>query len=342
MRKYLLPKEGAFYKANLHCHSRISDGFGTPEQLRDLYKSKGYSVLAITDHDIFIPHHELTEDDFLMLSGFEMTINQNGKYPADRNTKCCHLCFIAGKREIDIQPMWNPRYAFIGHAKEYHDRVKCEDIPYFEREYSPEAISEIIRIGREAGFFVTYNHPSWSQENYLDYTGYKNLNAMEIYNNSAQLLGYSTYAAHVYDDMLRTGERLYAVAADDNHDVKWGTEGDYDCGGGFVMIKAPELKYESIMSALFAGDFYASTGPTIDDLYYENETLCVKCSDAAMITLNTGVRFSKAARARRGESLNYVEFPLKLSGDEKYLRISVIDSEGNRADTRAYFIDELI
>ena len=35
MRKYLLPEEGHFYKANLHCHSNISDGSLTPEQIKE-------------------------------------------------------------------------------------------------------------------------------------------------------------------------------------------------------------------------------------------------------------------------------------------------------------------
>ena len=35
---YLLPKEGTFYKANLHCHTVVSDGDLTPEQVKDEIK----------------------------------------------------------------------------------------------------------------------------------------------------------------------------------------------------------------------------------------------------------------------------------------------------------------
>ena len=48
MRHDLLPREGKFYKANLHSHSVISDGRLTPEEMRDFYREHGYSVLAIT------------------------------------------------------------------------------------------------------------------------------------------------------------------------------------------------------------------------------------------------------------------------------------------------------
>jgi len=42
MRKYLLPESGNFYKANLHCHSTLSDGNLTREQLKKAYMDKGY------------------------------------------------------------------------------------------------------------------------------------------------------------------------------------------------------------------------------------------------------------------------------------------------------------
>ena len=37
MKKYLLPKEGKFYKSCLHTHTNVSDGELTPEQLKVIY-----------------------------------------------------------------------------------------------------------------------------------------------------------------------------------------------------------------------------------------------------------------------------------------------------------------
>ena len=34
MKKYLLPESGNFYKANLHCHTKVSDGAMTPEEVK--------------------------------------------------------------------------------------------------------------------------------------------------------------------------------------------------------------------------------------------------------------------------------------------------------------------
>ena len=62
------------FKANLHSHSNLSDGTFSPEELKRIYKEKGYSVLAITDHDYPCDHSELNDDDFLMLTGYEATV----------------------------------------------------------------------------------------------------------------------------------------------------------------------------------------------------------------------------------------------------------------------------
>ena len=71
MKQYLLPENGRFYKANLHSHSTVSDGERTPEELKAMYKARGYSVFAYTDHDNFVTHNELTDDEFLVINGHE-------------------------------------------------------------------------------------------------------------------------------------------------------------------------------------------------------------------------------------------------------------------------------
>ena len=67
--KHLLPSV-PYFKANLHSHSTISDGAYTKEELREIYKSRGYQILAITDHNLVIPHPELEDEDFLLITAY--------------------------------------------------------------------------------------------------------------------------------------------------------------------------------------------------------------------------------------------------------------------------------
>ena len=65
MKKYLLPRLGKFYKANMHTHTTVSDGKLSPAEAKEAFKSKGYSIVAFTDHEVMVPHPELRDEDFL-------------------------------------------------------------------------------------------------------------------------------------------------------------------------------------------------------------------------------------------------------------------------------------
>src|SRR6185503_12379695 len=41
-----------WYKGNTHTHSLWSDGDGAPEHIADWYKSHGYQILELSDHNI--------------------------------------------------------------------------------------------------------------------------------------------------------------------------------------------------------------------------------------------------------------------------------------------------
>ena len=336
MRKDLLPAEGQFYKANLHAHSTISDGRLTPEELKEAYKSHGYSVLSITDHDLMVPHHDLTDPDFLMLTGFEMEFNETRR-PWRTDPKTCHLCMVALDEATELQPCW--------HRTKYADETKRALIkfdpaePDFDREYTPECINEAIRICKEKGFFVTYNHPVWSLERCPDYTRYEGMHAMEISNYSSIVSGWDEYNPAVYEDFLHQGKRIFVQGADDNHNRMRPGDPKWDSFGGFIWIKAPRLDYPGIANALIKGHFYASQGPEIHALYFENGVLHVECSPAVRVYCITRARRCMAGYGENGAPATRAAFEIRP--EDGYVRVSVQDEHGLRADSNAYFTDEL-
>ena len=340
MRKYLLPKGGNFYKANLHCHSTFSDGRLSPAELKKIYMEQGYSVIAYTDHNIFLPHTELCDENFVALSGFEIDVNEWGHGDFTK-AKTCHICLVALKPETVNQPYF--------HRTKYFHAVKAEDIPKiqfdntlpdYERDYTPECISDIMKVCREKGFFVTYNHPTWSLETLDEYGKYENMHAMEICNYGCIVEGYNDYNEKAYDEMLRAGKRIYCVSADDNHNrAPYGSR-KYDAFGGFVMIKAEKLDYTAITDALLKGNFYASMGPEIHELYFEDGKIHIKTSDADSIVFSTADRHASAVFAEGGVALNSASF--EVVERDRYVRVTVTDKNGKHANTSAYFYDELI
>lgn len=90
----LLPQSGQFYKANLHCHTVLSDGTWTKEQVKAEYQKKGYSIVAFTDHRHYGWHPELQDDSFLPIAGFEADMDEPYSIPGDWNRcKTYHLNF---------------------------------------------------------------------------------------------------------------------------------------------------------------------------------------------------------------------------------------------------------
>lgn len=337
MKHHLLPETGRLYKANLHMHTTVSDGAGTPEEVKKAYMDEGYSIVAYTDHEVLVPHNELSDNKFLAITSFEKTINKPFPQKGGR-TVTAHLNFFAKDKNNTACTLLNPATVW-GNAKAYI----TEEMKQFSyhAEYSADGLNEIIRKANEEGFLVTLNHPVWSLQNYEDYKDLKGLWGIEIYNTASDLEGYPD-TVQPLEDLLRKGERLFPVATDDAHKP-------CDRFGGYVMIKAEKLEYGTIMNALEKGDFYASTGPEIMELYWEDNILHVACSEAVTVALVTERRRNQQKNAAPGELLTAAEFDLtKWLTDEScdgaatpYFRIAVKDARGNMAYTRAYFLDEV-
>ena len=341
MKHILLPEAGngmQYYRANLHCHSTISDGGKTVEELKRDYMKNGYSIIAFTDHEAFVPHNDLTDENFLALNGYELSINERDRQGGEDN-RCCHLCFVALTPDNFTDVCYH-RTKYIG--EKYRDIiVHDENAPDFEREYTPECINEMIKRGVQGGFFVTYNHPVWSLESYPEYTKYHGMHAMEISNFASIVAGWDDDNGHCYEDMLNGGERLFCVGADDNHNRVPDT--DPACGsyGGYTEIAAPSLTYEDIADALKNGRFYASTGdytekgPKILSLTYEDGKVHIKTGDARSIYITHNTRCAHAANAKKEESVNEAEF--SVDTDAKWFRLTVVDHRGFKSYTNAYF-----
>ena len=338
MKKYLLPPKNS-YKANMHCHTTVSDGKLSPEEVKEAYKANGYSIVAYTDHDILVPHPELRDEDFLPLNSFEAEFSDTAEsFPGFRKT--AHLCFIALDEDNVTMPFFHRTKYLVGHGAEYLDKVKFdENLPDFERNYSPECVNEAIRIAREKGFFITYNHPVWSLERYEQYSKYHGMHAMEIYNGSCITAGYDDVNSHVYDEMMLMGKNVGCLGGDDNHNGKPFGNPKCDSFKAFTVIKADKLEYKAVTDALLKGDYYASNGPEISEIYFENDTVTVKCPSAEKITMSTGYRASGAVYREKGKKLTDAKFPVKNRGN--FVRFCVYDKYGNCAYSRAYTHKEI-
>ena len=338
MKVYLLPQNGKFYKANLHSHSTLSDGKWTIEEMKEKYKAQGYSIIAYTDHHVFLTHNDLADEDFLPLNGYEIDISEDK--PWSRYIKTCHFCLIALDRDRTVQNIYH-NSVYIDRNADKVDLAK--DRAPITRRYDPEFISALMQEAREDGFFVTYNHPVWSLESTEECFRYHGMHAMEIVNYSSYVTGHEERNSNLYDAMLHRGEDIYCIATDDNHDVYPIGHPKCDSFGGFTMIKAEKLEYGAVTQALLDGHFYASEGPEILELYYDSEDnrVHIKTTEAVRILMTTGNRNNNAKTAERlGETITETSFTLDRQ-DTDYVRFIVRDREGKEAYTHAYKVSDI-
>ena len=231
MNKYLFKNDRNIYKANLHCHTTVSDGAWTPEQTKEMYKAKGYGVVAFTDHDILINHSYLNDDEFLALNACEVELIQSLPHkPYEKRVTWTNKVYHFNLYSINPNITQTPQLMSMDY----------DDI---------DAINKYIKDRTEEGFLVCYNHPFWSLQTYEDYSRLKGCFAMEIYNRCGEVTdGYYGYNTQVYDEMLRCQNKIYCMSTDDNHSCD-------DAFGGFVMINSSSLKYEDIREALNEAEF---------------------------------------------------------------------------------------
>jgi hypothetical protein len=319
MRQYLLPQDGCFYKANLHCHTTHSDGAMTPEEIKRSYLAEGYSIVAYTDHNIMLSHADLRDASFLPLTGFEADFIE-GRDTTDPNlgvVRTCHLCMIAPTEQYDFE----------------------RDAPGTSRAYTPENINAYIARFANAGFFITYNHPTWSLECYREFSQYRGFDAMEICNFGCFTAGFDEENSRYYDDMLHLGMRIGCVATDDNHNHHPRDHAKWDSFGAYTYIKATALTYDDIFAALKAGNYYASRGPKIEELYIEDGKVHLRCSPASRIMLVLGTRRGDFRQNADGSLITEAVFD--LSPGDVFFRLAIWDEHMRPAHTRAYFMDEV-
>ena len=166
------------------------------------------------------------------------------------------------------------------------------------------------------------------------------MHAFEIYNGACIVGGYDDYNPRVYEDYLQSGRKLYCIGADDNHNFHPDDTRRCDSGRAFTVIKAESLDYRTITKALVDGQFYASEGPEISELYYEDGFVHIKCSDADRISCTYGIRDATCTYAEEDGVINNASF--KVAPNCKYFRITVTDKQGKTACTNAYFTEDVI
>ena len=330
--KELLPESGRFYKVNPHCHTNISDGQDTPEEVKKVYKAMGYSAVCFTDHEVLIDHSALCDEEFIALHGYEVAIKQDVSRRTGWFMPVYHFNMIAkDPKNLKMPRFFRENPSYPGNGRKWMEACAQYDEIIEITHYDKAWLNDYLGAVKEAGFLIVYNHPEWSLQNREDYLGLQHLHGIEVSNGGC--IPYMDCTGIHFQQMLRSGMRVVPVGGDDNHCMA-------DTGQAWTMVKAKELSYEALIDAFEKGHCYASEGPEILSLTLEDGKIKVKTSEAVNIVLRGEGRYASAATAQ-GQFLTCAEFDYEPEKLGTFFRIEVRDAAGNRAYSNAYFTDSL-
>ena len=125
---------------------------------------------------------------------------------------------------------------------------------------------------------------------------------------------------------------IYGLAVDDAHNYH-NYDGEHsNPGRGWVMVRAGSLTPEAIVTAMEAGNFYSSTGVTLDEVQVEDQTLTVRILEETGVNYRIQFWGTKqgADRTEMGELLQEVtgtQASYSLKDDELYVRAKIISDK---------------
>ena len=302
---YILEESKTWYKGNLHMHTTMSDGVLEPEEAVNLYRKAGYDFVAITDHRSMNP--EWSDGSFLVMTGAEYDTGD----PAGR-TPVYHILGIGMRQEV---------------------RIRYGERRGFRSDSWPDP-QEIIDAIHEAGGEAILAHPAWSVMTPEEIMRLHGLLGAEVFNSVSDYPYYPgrADASYYFDIWAKNGKLVQCVAGDDSHTYTG------EDRRSFIYVAARSLTTEGILNAMREGSFYASQGPRIKSIEFEQGRVHVRCSsDVTRVSFFTNTPWGAGAvQEIRGGRASY-----RVNSSDTYVRVELKDAEGRRAWSSPFEVGKL-
>lgn len=317
--------EARWWKGNLHTHSLWSDGDDFPESIAAWYKEHGYHFLALSDHNRMLEgeqwvtessknhfpealqknrqrfgdgwlvrrdHHGTNQYRLKTLEEFRGSLEEPGRFlmiPSEEITSG-HLSFPVHINATNLR-------------KKISAQGGTNVLDVMQR-----GVDAVLEQRRQTGqpMFPHINHPNFgwgiTAEDLMQVRGEQ---FFEVYNGhpSVHNEGDTVHAGleRMWDIVLawRIGmlelPPMYGLAVDDSHHYHSHGLGKSNNGRGWVMVRSERLEAPSLIAAMEAGDFYASSGVSLRRIERTGNTMRIE------VEAEPGVRYTiRFIGTRRG------------------------------------------
>ena len=328
-------------KGNLHTHTTRSDGDSEPADVCRYYADQGYDFISITDHSRYFGPEDLGCDGG-DASGQKAAPKHSARHSAGEGL------FLIPGQEISITSEDEPTMPLHVNGLGISGPLTVE-----RGATKVKTLQNCIDAVIAGGGIAQINHPNFFYA--FDHTHMvrtRRARLLEVYNGhpSVNNDGDETHISveEMWDHLLSAGMLIYGTAVDDSHHFT----GDFEPhranpSRGWIWVRAKSPTTREVLRSLVVGDFYASTGVELEDVYVDAWTLHVivrpavavggvSDADRGFVTQFIGDGGEVVRESRELHST----FNLREAGGRTYIRAKVIGPDGTRAWCQPRLIPE--
>ena len=348
-----------WYKGNLHTHSYWSDGDEFPEVIMDWYKSHDYQFVALSDHNTLaegdkwkvIPQNSIFQDAFenyLQSYGSEWV---NYKIDSSDHTQVKLKTYkeYKGKFEEADKFLIIQSEEITDHFDGKPLHMNATNIQTKIDAQGGNSVVDVLQNNIDAvikqrdeldiPMMAHINHPNFGYALELeDMIALKNEQFFEVYNGH-HMVNNSGDSTHMSTENMwdfiniayieKNKPIMYGLATDDSHHYHTKGRDWSNAGRGWIEVRAESLSPKSLIDAMEAGDFYASTGVELKELTIDNNRIAVEVMQEEGITYKIDFIGCKKGKLDPEEllSTNGDKASFELTDDLLFVRCKITSSK---------------
>ena len=348
-----------WFKGNLHTHSYWSDGDEFPEVIMDWYKSNDYQFVALTDHNTLAEGDKwkTISNDSIYQKAYKNYLNTYGNDWVEHKLDSLNRTQVKLKTYDEYRSKFEENGKFlIIQSEEITDSYNKKPIHInatnVKKKIEPQSGNSILEVMQnnlnavakqkeELGIPIIahINHPNFGYAIDLeDMIALKNEQFFEVYNghpmvhNSGDDNHISTELMWDYINIayLKNSKPLmYGLATDDSHHYHVKASKWSNAGRGWIMVQADSLNPKSLINAMEAGQFYASTGVELNEVTFQNNKLSIEVKKEENTTYKISFIGCKKGQSEPEvfASVENSKASFKLASDVLYVRCKITSSK---------------
>ena len=353
-------EESRWFKGNLHTHSYWSDGDEFPEMIMDWYKSHDYDFVALSDHNTLAEGEKWKNipEGVLYQQAFENYVKKYGNDWVEQKTDNDTLK-VRLKTLEEYRPLFEEDGKFLLiQSEEITDKfegkpihLNASNVQAFIAPQGGESVVEVMQNNIDAvnqqrketgkAVMVHLNHPNFYYAiTVAEMIQLQGEQFFEVYNGHPMVhnLGDSTHIGteEMWDLIniawLSEGKApMYGLATDDSHHYHQQASKWSNAGRGWVMVQAAHLDAASLINAMEAGNFYASTGVSFADYSFDENVLNLT------VKAEAGVKYTiEFIGCKKGETATHIlqktentKASFQLSDDLLFVRARITSTKAH-------------